>query len=107
MRARILVAQDAPAVWLRLNPSTCGCPKYEVRLDGVWHRAVFAVTDPDDEVMAAIAAAETADPLQVWPLQTGIDSALSTCARGALVVSLSPTAFGDEVPEPPLVRDVP
>ncbi|TNF31518.1 MAG: hypothetical protein EP329_12215 [Deltaproteobacteria bacterium] len=98
VRERIVAARDQPSYTLRYNPAACDCPPFEIRLGEVWHRVLFAGAGPDDETIQALdAAVQDARARRVnatWQIQGSLDDALTTCARGLLVVSLSPSAFG-------------
>jgi hypothetical protein len=103
VRARVAAARDQPSFTLRYNPAACDCPPFEVRLDGIWHRVLFAGAGPEDAAMQALdAAVRDARARRVnatWQIQGSLDDSLTTCARGTLVVALSPSAFG--APPPP------
>ena len=90
---------DAEEVHLvRYNPTPCGCPPHEIRLDGLWHRVQLNVEQADDPVLLALQQAEETareqGELKHHTLQGQLNSDLSTCGRGALMVHLNPTAFG-------------
>ncbi|MGM0576666.1 MAG: hypothetical protein ACQEXJ_13135 [Myxococcota bacterium] len=103
VRARLEVAREERVHVLRHNPTTCGCPPYELRLDGHWHRVAFDAPDEDDPALLALQEAVAADAGREagrqYVMQGKLDSTLVTCGRGAIVVTLDPTAFGPP-PEP-------
>jgi len=98
VHARIAAVRNQPSFTLRYNPAACDCPPFEIQLEGVWHRVVFAGSSPDDEAIQALdTAVKDARSRRVnatWQVQGSLDDTLATCARGALVVALTPTAFG-------------
>lgn len=106
VRARLVAASDLRAFTVRFNPAACGCPPFEVRLSEVWQRVSFDVSSEEDPVLVGLRAA-TADsarrePGQTWIVQGRMDSSLITCGRGALVVTLRPTALGPpDTPDSP------
>ncbi|MEE2779966.1 MAG: hypothetical protein VYE15_05565 [Myxococcota bacterium] len=90
---------DAEEVHLvRYNPTPCGCPPHEIQLDGLWHRVQLNVEQADDPVLLALQQAEETareqGELRHHTLQGQLNSDLSTCGRGAVMVHLNPTAFG-------------
>lgn len=106
VRARLAAASDSRVFTVRFNPAACGCPPFEVRLSDVWQRVAFDVSSEEDPVLVALRAA-TADstrrePGRTWIVQGRLDSSPITCGRGALVVTLRPTALG-----PPASPDEP
>ena len=102
--ARIAAAREAPSFTLRFNSSSCDCPPFEIDLGGVWHRVAFAGAEADDPVIVALDEAATAARAgrgpSTWQVQGSLEDALTTCARGALVVPLSPTAVVPAGPAP-------
>lgn len=102
---RVQAAAEAPAYEVRHNPVICGCPPFEIALDGRWHRLAFVDVAPDDptlaELTAAAARARDEGSLETWQVQGGLDDTLTTCARGALVVGITPRALGPPPPEDP------
>ncbi len=105
VRERVAAAGEQPCYAVRYNPVACDCTPYEIELGGHWHRVAFVGVGPEDEVLraldTAVAEAEGRGAAATWQLQGSLDDALTTCARGAIVVGLSPSAFGAPEPEPP------
>jgi hypothetical protein len=103
VRARLALASSQRDFTVRFNPAACGCPPFEVRLADVWQRVAFDVSSEDDPVLVALrdatASSARREPGQTWDVQGRLDSSLITCGRGALVVTLRPTALG--APEDP------
>jgi hypothetical protein len=104
--ARIEAEGEATSFEVRHNPTPCACPAWEMRLDGVWHRVAFDVSDRDeDPTLAALNAAlgRPEVPGQgpaTWRIQGQLDDALEVCSRGTLYVTFAPSAFGEPPPPP-------
>lgn len=98
--ARVVAAQVRDSHPVRYNPAACDCPPYELQLDGSWHRVAFAGVGPDDPAVIALDEARRDAPGAVWQVQGALQTALATCARGAIVVTMALSAFG-----PPPVAD--
>ncbi|MCB9727323.1 MAG: hypothetical protein H6744_00755 [Deltaproteobacteria bacterium] len=102
VRERIVAANEDRVHTLRFNPAACGCPPFEVLLGEVWQRVTFDVSDDQDPVLVELRAATAASPRReagrTWQVQGRLDTSLITCGRGALVVTLRPTALGPEEP---------
>ena len=83
---------------VRYNPTPCGCPPHEIQLDGQWQRVQLDVERADDPALLALQAAEeearSRGELKHHSVQGQLNSDLSTCGRGAIMVHLSPSAFG-------------
>lgn len=101
---RIAAAADAPVFTLRHNPATCSCPPYEVLLGHVWHRVAFDAADEDDPVVLQLTReveqAQRERRTRSFLVQGSLDDTLATCGRGAIYVTLKPTAYGPPPPDP-------
>lgn len=96
VRDRILVARGEPHLLVRYNPAPCGCPPFEVLLDGTWYRVAFDVRDEEDPTVVALseaARAEASGSVATWRLDGRLDDGLTTCGRGTIVVSVQPRAL--------------
>lgn len=91
---RVLIAQARDSHPVRYNPAACDCPPFELQLDGAWHRVAFAGVGPDDPAVVALDEARRDAPEGVWEVQGGLQTNLTTCARGAIVVTMALSAFG-------------
>jgi len=108
--ARLEKEDSREAHLVRYNPTPCGCPPHEIKLDGLWHRVQFDVEQADDPVLLALQQAEETaraqGRLEHHTVQGQLISDLSTCGRGAIMVHLVPTAFGvDEEEEADVEAD--
>jgi hypothetical protein len=108
---RVKTASDREVHALRFNPNICGCPPFEIRLDGRWQRLTFDVADDGHPVLVALREAVEADEqagqLGTYTIQGRLLDRVTTCGQGALFVTLDPSAFGppeveeDSEPEQP------
>ena len=107
--ARIAAASDREVHDLRYNPGLCGCPPFEILLDGRWTRTTFDVEDDGPPVLVALRAAvevdEAAGRLGSYVLQGKLIDRVTSCGRGALFVTLDPSAYGAPEPEEILPDD--
>lgn len=94
---RVKAAHGNGTFRLRANPSACACPAFEVELGGVWQRVEIAGIEPDDPIAVRLDEMVQARDPAVVVVEGHLDDAVGICARGALYVSLVPTAF-DEGP---------
>lgn len=98
VRTRLAAEAEAPSHRVRYLPALCGCPPYEILLAGVWHRLALELDDPEDPTFLALREAypegDVEARLHVQELQGDLDEELTTCGRGAIVVTMRPTAFG-------------
>lgn len=101
--ARLDKEESREAHLVRYNPTPCGCPPHEIKLDGLWHRVQFDVEQADDPVLLALQRAEemarAQGRLEHHTVQGQLISELSTCGRGAIMIHLVPTAFGADEEE--------
>ena len=51
---RIAGASDREVHELRYNPGLCGCPPFELELEGRWNRVTFDVADDSHPVLVAL-----------------------------------------------------
>ena len=98
VRERIRASRSAEAIYdVRINPTHCGCPRFELRLEGLWHRLALE-GDLDDEGSITRVLSD-ADPmtLKIYRVQGQLRDTLDTCAQGTLYVTMTPLAL-DESP---------
>ena len=90
---------------LRYNPGLCGCPPFELQLQGRWHRVTFDVVDDSHPVLVELREAverdESSGDLGRYLIQGRLEDRVATCGQGALFLTLDPTAFGPPEPEEP------
>ena len=90
---------------LRYNPGLCGCPPFEVELQGRWHRVTFDVTDDSHPVLVELREAverdEASGTLGRYIIQGRLDDRVASCGQGALFLTLDPSAYGAPEPDPP------
>lgn len=105
VRERMEQESERVAFEVRHNPAACACPPYEIRLTGMWHRLRFDTSDEEDPTLVALAQAvkksEQGKKPESFLIQGQLDDDLTTCGRGTIVVTLSPSAFGPPEVEPP------
>lgn len=92
---RVEVAREQPSFVLRHNPTACDCPPFEVLLGETWQRVELVGVDEEDATILAIDAAIDTRPEAEVTIEGRLDGDLQTCGRGALYVSLVPTALVD------------
>ena len=101
---RIAGASDREVHELRYNPGLCGCPPFELELEGRWHRVTFDVADDSHPVLVALREAvdqdEAAGNLGRYVIQGRLEERVGTCGQGALFLTLDPKAYGAPEPEP-------
>jgi len=93
VRQRIEAASDTATHTLRLNPTACRCPAFEVALGAHWQRVDLAVDEP---TLVALLEAAKAEPDQVgrtYVVEGSLTDAVGTCGAGTLFVTLEPTTF--------------
>ncbi|MFO0750174.1 MAG: hypothetical protein U1F43_31575 [Myxococcota bacterium] len=93
VRERVATHADETRFVLRHNPSSCDCPPFEVKLGEVWQRTELVGVDDDDATVLALEAAIETGPDAELAIEGHIEGEPATCGRGALYVSLVPTAF--------------
>ena len=98
VEARVQAASEREVHELRYNPGLCGCPPFELELEGLWHRVTFDVVDDSNPVLQELRAAverdEGAGSLGRYLIQGRLDERLATCGQGAVFLTLDPTAYG-------------
>lgn len=103
VQERVQGASERNLHELRFNPGLCGCPPFELELQGRWHRVTFDVADDSHPVLVELRAAverhEAAGEVKRYLIQGRLDDRVATCGQGALFLTLDPSAFG--APEPP------
>ncbi len=95
---RVRLARANGTFTLRANPTACACPAFEVELGGVWQRVELVGLEPDDPMAARLDEMARAREASVVTVEGHLEEAIGVCARGALYVSLVPTAL-DEGPD--------
>lgn len=94
---RVRQAQAETRFMLRLNPSACECPPFEVKLGETWQRAEVLAADAEEPVVAALDTLMTARvegrDRRVFAIEGRIEDTVLRCGRGGLYVSLVPTAL--------------
>jgi len=96
VRQRIEAAADTAPHTLRLNPTTCRCPAFEIALGDHWQRVDLALDDPEDPTLTALleAAKDEADQTgRTYLVEGTLTDTVGTCGAGTLFVTLEPTAF--------------
>ncbi len=109
IQERIQEAAERELHELRYNPGLCGCPPFELELQGRWHRVTFDVADDSHPVLVELRADverdESQGELGRYLIQGRLEDGVATCGQGSLFLTLDPTAYGEpeppEVPEPP------
>ena len=95
---RVLEQMESPVHRLRYNPTPCGCPPFEMFVGDHWHR-VMLEAEEDDEAMVALMAAVTLERegrrYGEHPVQGSLSRSVNTCARGAALVNLELSEYGD------------
>ena len=101
---RVKSASEREVHDLRYNPTVCGCPPFEVQLDGRWLRSTFDVADDSHPVLMALREAVEADEaagrLGTYVVQGRLLDRVTTCGQGAIFVTLDPSAYGAPPPPP-------
>ncbi len=88
---RLSAAGDEQPHVLRLNPVACGCPAFEVQLEGTWYRAAVEIEADSAEVAtlrAALGDVGAPGALRTWRVVGTLDAAPASCAQGALYATL-------------------
>jgi hypothetical protein len=100
---RVKTASDLEVHAIRFNPNLCGCPPFELRLEGRWLPLTFDVADDSHPVLVSLREAvetdEQAGKLGTYTVQGRVLDRVTTCGQGALFVTLDPVAFGPPVVE--------
>jgi len=101
---RIVGAAEREVHELRYNPGLCGCPPFELELEGRWHRVTFDVADDSHPVLVELREAverdEASGDLGRYVIQGRLEDRVGTCGQGALFLTLDPTAYGAPESEP-------
>ena len=101
---RVKTASDLEVHAIRFNPNLCGCPPFELRLEGRWLPLTFDVADDSHPILVSLREAvesdEQAGKLGTYTVQGRVLDRVTTCGQGALFLTLDPTAFG-----PPAVEE--
>ena len=92
------VARESAKFRVRVNPSACECPPFEIDLGGVWQRVEMVGLEAEDPIGVRLDELVRARDGRVIAVEGKLDEALGLCARGALYVSLVPTALDAESP---------
>jgi hypothetical protein len=109
---RVEAAAGREVHQLRYNPGLCGCPPFELELEGRWTRTTFDVSDDGHPVLVslreAVKADDDADRLGTYTVQGKLLERITTCGQGALFVTLDPLAYGplDTEVEPEVETEV-
>jgi len=102
---RVKLAQGERRFLLRLNPSACECPPFEVKLGETWQRTEVLAADADEPVVAALDTLMTARvegrDRRVFAVDGRLEGNVFRCGRGGLYVSLVPTALVGAAPPSP------
>ncbi len=105
IQARVDAGQQTTAHTLRLNPTDCRCPAFEIQLGDHWQRVDLAVADDQDPpLLALLAATEEAEDQvgRTYRVDGSLTGLIGRCGAGTAVVTFEPTAFeGVVVREPP------
>lgn len=103
IQERVQTASERDLHELRYNPGLCGCPPFELELEGRWHRVTFDVVDDSHPVLVELRASverdELGGELGRHLIQGRLEDRIATCGQGALFLTLDPKAYG--APEPP------
>lgn len=95
---RVRLARANGTFTLRANPTACACPAFEVELGGVWQRVELVGLEPDDPMAMRLDEMARAHDASSVIVEGHLEDAVGVCARGALYVSLVPTAFDEVAP---------
>jgi hypothetical protein len=90
---RVRLARANGTFSVRANPTGCACPAFEVELGGVWQRVEIAGLEPDDPMAVRLDEMARAHDAAVVTVEGQLEEGIGVCARGALYVSLVPTAL--------------
>jgi hypothetical protein len=103
IQERVQEASERELHELRYNPGLCGCPPFELELQGRWHRVTFDVVDDSHPVLVELRMAverdESGGELGRYLIQGKLEDRVATCGQGAIFLTLDPSAYG--APEPP------
>lgn len=105
VQERVQEASERELHELRYNPGLCGCPPFELELQGRWHRVTFDVDDDSHPVLVELRAAVELDDsngtLGRYLIQGRLEDRVDTCGQGAIFLTLDPAAYGPPEPEEP------
>ena len=96
VRQRIEAASDNATHTLRLNPTACRCPPFEIALAAHRQRVDVVVDDPEEPSLVALLEAAKAESDQVgrtYVVEGSLTDTVGTCGAGTLFVTLEPSMF--------------